>query len=149
MGRSQETFGKKEREKKRQKKKEEKLKRKEERKADSSGGSLDDMIAYVDEFGNIVDTPPDPAKKEEVDVESIQLGVPTRTEEEESPIKKGRVTFFNHGKGFGFIKEMHTKEDFFVHVNSLQEEVVENNMVEFETERGPKGMVAINVKKVK
>ena len=49
MARSQESFGKKEREKKKQKKKLEKEKKKENREK----GSLDDMIAYVDEHGNI------------------------------------------------------------------------------------------------
>ena len=71
MARSQETFGKKEKEKKRLKKREEKQKRKEERKANSNkGGDLDSMLAYVDEYGNITDTPPDPTKKrEEIDPE--------------------------------------------------------------------------------
>jgi len=31
-----------------------------ERKARSKGGSLENMLAYVDEYGNILDTPPDP-----------------------------------------------------------------------------------------
>ena len=57
-----------EKEKKRLKQKKEKQERKEERKANASGGDLENMIAYVDEFGNITDTPPDPAKKQTVEV---------------------------------------------------------------------------------
>lgn len=64
MGRSQNSFMKKQREKKKQKKKEEKMERKKERKENSTGGSLDEMIAYVDEFGNITDTPPELPKEE-------------------------------------------------------------------------------------
>ncbi|WP_299754574.1 cold-shock protein [uncultured Pontibacter sp.] len=67
MARSQNTFMKKQREKKRQKKKEDKVQRKQERQENSSGGSLDAMIAYVDEFGNITDTPPEESKEEKTD----------------------------------------------------------------------------------
>lgn len=67
MGRSQNSFMKKQREKKKQKKKEEKMEKKKERQENATGGSLEEMIAYVDEFGNIVDTPPEEPKKEEKD----------------------------------------------------------------------------------
>lgn len=55
---------KKELEKKKQKKREEKLIRKEDRKKNSAGGDLENMLAYVNEFGEITSTPPDekPAK---------------------------------------------------------------------------------------
>ncbi len=53
MPKSQETWNKKEKEKKRQKKKEEKAQRKEERKAHATDGSLDSMLAYVDEYGRL------------------------------------------------------------------------------------------------
>ena len=63
MAKSQETWNKKEKEKKRQKKKEDKAQRKEERKANATGGSgsLDSMMAYVDEYGNISSTLRPPA----------------------------------------------------------------------------------------
>ena len=41
------------------------------------------MIAYVDENGNITDTPPDPQKKIEVKLEDIEIGVPKNEESEE------------------------------------------------------------------
>jgi len=148
MTKSQDTFNKKEKEKKRLKKRQDKQHKKEERKANSPGGALEDMMAYVDENGNISDTPPDPTKKKKINAESIEIGVPKRVEEEIIAIRKGRVEFFNDSKGFGFIKELETEEQFFVHINGLTERVSENDMVTFELERGLKGMNAVRVKKV-
>ncbi|MGD1845835.1 MAG: cold-shock protein [Salibacteraceae bacterium] len=150
MGRSQETFSKKEKEKKRLKKRQEKAVKREERKANSSGGGLDNMMAYVDEFGNITDTPPDPTKKkEEIDAESIELGVPKREEEEFDPIRKGKVEFFNHNKGFGFIRDLDTQDQYFVHINDLKEPIDENDKVSFEIEQGLKGPKAVRVDLIK
>lgn len=148
MGKSQETFNKKEKEKKRLKKRKEKMEKKEERKAQPKKSSLEDMMAYVDEFGNITDTPPDPAAKKKVKASDIEINVPKRSEEEIDPIRQGRVEFFNHEKGFGFIKENESNEKYFVHVSSLSEEIDEGNKVTFEVEQGPKGLNAVRVKKV-
>ena len=60
MAKSKETFSKKEKEKLKAKKKKEKLIRSEERKSNATGGGLDSMMAYVDEFGNLSNTPPAP-----------------------------------------------------------------------------------------
>jgi len=147
MGRSQETFGKKDKEQKRKKKRKDKALRKEERKANSSDGSLDSMIAYVDENGMITDTPPDLTKKKKIKAENIEISVPKK-EDIEEPIRTGRVEFFNHDKGYGFIKDLDTQEKFFVHVNGLLEEVIEGNKVNFELEKGLKGMNAVRVKKI-
>jgi hypothetical protein len=63
MAKSSETFNKKENEKKRLKKKKDKEQKKEDRKSNvGKTKSFDDMIAYVDENGNITSTPPDPSK---------------------------------------------------------------------------------------
>ncbi|MEL6556601.1 MAG: cold shock domain-containing protein [Bacteroidota bacterium] len=151
MGKSQETFNKKEKEKKRLKKRKEKLEKREERKAAKaeSDTSLESMMAYVDEDGNIVDTPPDPTKKKkEIDAESIDIGVPRSVQEEEDPVRKGKVEFFNDSKGFGFIRETETRERHFVHANGLLEDIQENDKVQFELERGLKGMNAVRVKKI-
>ncbi len=149
MARSQSTFAKREKEKNRLKKREEKQQKKEERKASSPGGGLDNMIAYVDENGMITDTPPDPTKKKvEIDAESIELGVPKREEADPDAVRTGRIDFFDHSKGFGFIIEQGSQERFFVHVSSLEEEVKEGNMVTYDVERGPKGMNAVRVKKI-
>ncbi|MEL6537811.1 MAG: cold shock domain-containing protein [Bacteroidota bacterium] len=148
MGKSSETFSKKEKEKKRQKKKEAKAQRKEARQANSSGGALDAMMAYVDEFGNIVDTPPDPNKKKEVDLDSIQLGAASRdTVDETEVIRKGRVDYYNDDKGYGFIKEYETNERYFVHVNGMIDRIGLNDKVTFTLEQGPKGMNAVEVRR--
>ena len=148
MAGSQETFNKKDKEKKRLKKRLDKQQKLAERKANSQGGGLENMIAYVDENGHITDTPPDPANRKKIDAGSIELGVPKREIVETNPIKKGKVEFFNSSKGFGFIKELETQEKYFVHINGLIDEIKENDMVIFEIERGFKGMNAVRVKKV-
>jgi hypothetical protein len=76
MARPQETFNKKELEKKRLQKRKEKEQRKEERKANAKeGSSLEDMMAYVDENGNISSTPPDPTRrKPTIKTEDIVIG---------------------------------------------------------------------------
>ncbi|MEO5910410.1 MAG: cold shock domain-containing protein [Pelobium sp.] len=151
MGRSQETFSKKENEKKRLKKRQEKQQKKEERKESSPGGDLENMMAYVDEYGNITDTPPDPIKKKkalEEDVSFIEIGVPKQEEEDLTLPKKGKVDFFNDQKGFGFIKEIGTQEKYFVHVNGLIDDIREGDSVTFELEKGMKGLNAVKVKRV-
>ena len=59
---------------------------------------------------------------------------------------QGTVKFFNESKGFGFIKPSDSSEDIFVHVSGLIDEIRENDKVEYETEKGRKGMNAVNVK---
>lgn len=150
MGRSQETFSKKENEKKRLKKRQEKQQKKEERKENSSDGTLENMMAYVDEYGNITDTPPDPIKKKkalEQDVSFIEIGTPKQEEEDLTLPKKGKVDFFNDAKGFGFIKEIGTQEKYFVHVNGLIDDIREGDSVTFELEKGMKGLNAVKVKR--
>lgn len=140
------SFGKKEKEKKKAKKREEKAKRKAERKQQSveSGGVV--PTAWVDEMGNILDAPPDPtAKKTVVKAEDIELGIPKKEHIEEDPIREGVVSFFNHDKGFGFIKIKNSNDSIFVHVNGCTEEIDEGNRVQFETEPGQKGPVAVKV----
>lgn len=147
MGRSQESFGKKEVRSKKEKKRKEKEKKRLEKKDRETSGSLDDMIAYVDEFGNITSTPPDPdKKKEEINIEDIEISVPKQEDIPFDPNRKGIVTFFNDSKGFGFIKDTETQESVFVHVNNLLEEIKEGNLVSYEVEMGPKGPSAIKVK---
>lgn len=148
MGRSQETFNKKEVRNKKEKKRKEKLEKKLARKELEKTGKLEDMMAYLDEDGNITDTPPDPTKKKKViNAKSIEIGVPKKVDEG-NVIRKGRVEFFNHEKGFGFIKEIDSFEKHFVHINGCIDEIDEGNTVTFDLERGMKGMNAVNVKKV-
>lgn len=146
MGRSQETFGKKEVKSRKDKKRKEKEQKKALKKSEGKKSSFDDMIAYVDEFGMITSTPPDPMKKTSVAAESIEISVSrNRLENEVSPLRKGVITFYNSSKGFGFIRDLESNERVFVHANNLLEPVVENNVVVFEKGRGPKGITALKV----
>ena len=146
MAKSKETFGKKEKEKKRLKQRQDKLEKMEERKANAKKGkSLDEMMAYIDENGNLSSTPPDPRKKIVFKQEDMNTGVPKYEKEEIE--REGIISFFNEAKGYGFIKDLKSQESIFVHINALTEPLKENNMVTFETEQGPKGLSAIRVKK--
>jgi CspA family cold shock protein len=60
-------------------------------------------------------------------------------------MQEGKVKFFNTEKGFGFITPNGSSDDIFVHVNGLIDEIKENDMVQFETEQGRKGLNAVNV----
>ena len=62
MAKSNNSYIKKQKEFKRKKKKKEKLERKIERQKNSKGGALENMLAYVDEFGNITTVPPQTKK---------------------------------------------------------------------------------------
>ena len=148
MGRSTETFGKKEKEKARLKKAKDKKEKAEERKANSGKGqSLEDMMAYIDEHGNITSTPPDPSRKIKINSEDIQIGIAKREDIPHDTVRNGVVSFFNEAKGYGFIRDLQTEESIFVHINALTEPLKENNLVTFETEQGQKGLSAVNVKK--
>jgi cold shock CspA family protein len=147
MSKSRETFSKKEHEKKKQQKRKEKEQRKEERRAGTKAGSWEEMIAYVDENGNITATPPDPNKKKIIRTEDISIGIQRQTvSDQANTVRKGKVTFFNSSKGFGFIKDIETGESVFVHNNSLTVPIKENDAVTFETEKGFKGPVAVRIK---
>jgi cold shock CspA family protein len=147
MGRSQETFNKKDKEKNKLKKRQDKLAKKEERKANAKDGSLESMMAYVDEFGNITDTPIDPKMKKAISAEDIEIGIPKREIEENETIREGKVSYYNSDKGYGFIRDAVSQESIFVHVNAVSGTIAENDKVSFERVKGPKGWNAVNVKK--
>ena len=146
MAKSQQTYNKKEKEKKRLKKREEKQKKKEARKAEKEAGA-GIPFAYVDHMGNLTDTPPDPSLKVKVDAESISLDY-KKEHVEVDPIRKGKVSFFDSSKGFGFITDNENQEKYFTHVSGLIDEITENDKVSFELEKGMKGMNAVRVKKI-
>lgn len=147
MGRSQESFSKKEVRKKKEQKRKEKEKKRLARKEKEKSSSLDDMIAYVDEEGNITSTPPDPTQKEDIDPDIIEVSVPKRDpDSDEGNLRTGTVTFFDESKGYGFIKDAETKESVFVHVNDLLDEIKQDSLVQFEMVKGKKGPAAIQVK---
>jgi len=61
-------------------------------------------------------------------------------------MKKGTVKFFNESKGFGFIAEEDSNEEYFVHISGLIDKITEGDIVEFELTEGKKGLNAVNVK---
>jgi cold shock CspA family protein len=147
MSKERETFNKKEHEARQEKKRKEKEKKKEERKANKGTKSFEEMLAYVDENGNITSTPPDPTKKKVINEEEIEISVPRQSQrKDESPIRRGRVTFFNSSKGYGFIKDDDSQESIFVHINQVDGLIKENEKVTFKVETGPKGLNAVRVK---
>lgn len=58
----------------------------------------------------------------------------------------GTVKFYNDAKGFGFIKENDSENEYFVHATGLVEAIRENDEVEFDLIDGKKGKNAVNVK---
>ncbi len=150
MAKSKQTFNKKEKEKARLKKRQDKEEKKEERKAYSRNGkSLDEMLAYVDENGNLTSSPPDPKKQLVIRAEDIQINIKHEAIVEDNSPKTGVVTMFNNSKGFGFIKDSLTGDSVFVHMNALNTQVREGDKVSFEVEKTFKGKNAINVSVVK
>jgi CspA family cold shock protein len=61
-------------------------------------------------------------------------------------MNKGTVKFYNDSKGFGFIKDLETSKDYYVHSSGLKEGIKENDTVSFDLEQGRKGLNAVNVK---
>jgi cold shock CspA family protein len=148
MAKSKATFSKKEKEKKRFQQKQEKAQKMEERKSNSKKGkSLEEMMAYLDEDGNLTDMPRDPRVKKVYAQESIQIGVPKHEDVPDVP-RTGTVSFFDHGRGFGFITDDTSHERVYVHVSNLQHQLNESDKVTFFTENGPRGLNAIDVKKL-
>ncbi len=61
-------------------------------------------------------------------------------------MKEGKVKFFNQQKGFGFIKDNESDEEYFVHVTGLIDQVRDDDDVTFELKEGPKGLNAVDVR---
>ncbi|MCF8335327.1 MAG: cold shock domain-containing protein [Bacteroidales bacterium] len=63
-------------------------------------------------------------------------------------MKEGTVKFFNESRGFGFIKDSESANEYFVHVSGIIDEIQEDDEVSFELKEGKKGLNAINVKQL-
>lgn len=142
------TFAKKEKEKKRAIKKKDKAEKRLERKTNNDKGkSLEDMIVYLDEYGNITDIPPEKQKRKKINAEDMQIGATPRTAEDTH--LEGRLSLFFQDKGYGFITEDNTKVNIFVHSNNIEEPIALQDRVSFQKEKTQKGFNAINVRKIK
>jgi CspA family cold shock protein len=62
----------------------------------------------------------------------------------------GTVKWFNESKGYGFIAPTDGGDDVFVHCSAMEGEglttLLEGQTVEFDVEKGPKGLQAAHVK---
>lgn len=149
MARSQNTFQKKEREKKKLQKRKNKEEKKALRKENASSGSLDDMMVYVDENGNLIDTPP--AKKDEtmeIDASQLDVSTPKSVSMDVNAERRGTVKFYDDVKGFGFIVQQGGQDQYFVHETNVTGSIKDNDKVKFKIEKGEKGYIAIGVKKI-
>jgi cold shock CspA family protein len=150
MAKSKQTFQKTEKAKIKQRKRKEKEEKKAERKSQSNKGKgFDTMIAYVDHNGHLSSTPPDVKAFVEMKVEDIQLGA--RIEgagSADSNLRTGRIIQFKDDKGYGFIKDSITKEQYFFHYTNALTEFKNGDMVSYELVKGPKGLNAVSVSKI-
>lgn len=61
-------------------------------------------------------------------------------------MKTGIIKFFNDSKGFGFITDNASEEEYFVHITALNgQEVKKGDEVTFEVRETPRGLNAVNV----
>ena len=49
-------------------------------------------------------------------------------------------------KGYGFVKDLKNAEKYFFHISGLIDNIIENNIVTFELEKGSRGMNAVKIK---
>ena len=63
-------------------------------------------------------------------------------------MQTGTVKFFNEDKGYGFIRDDDSNQEFFVHVTGLVDQIRENDKVSFEVKEGKKGLNAVDVRKI-
>ncbi|WP_232826055.1 cold-shock protein [Chitinophaga alhagiae] len=114
------------------------------------GKSLEDMLAFVDENGNLTPVPPKSANEgaglHELATVARNRATPHAPPAE--PARTGVISFFNTSKGFGFIADDNAKESVFFHANQLLGPVKEKDKVSFERERTSRGYNARNVKPV-
>lgn len=144
MSRAKETSGKKEVRNKQLKKRKEKEQRKLDRK-EQGKDSFDNMLAWVDENGQICSEPPIIDKKKEIKAENIEISVPKGGFIKEETAFNGKVQNYDHSKGYGFISSTQINDSVFFHINDCYPEVKTGDKVSFETEKGLKGLKAINI----
>jgi len=136
MSQSQQTFRKKEIAKKKlQKRKEKEEKRAQRQESNDKGKSLEEMFAYVDENGNISDTPP--VKKYEFKEEDL-----VRPEEEYA---YGKVSFYNEVGQYGFIRDNETRENVYFNFKILGFVLHQDQKVKFKSKSSRQGLQVTEV----
>jgi cold shock CspA family protein len=139
------SFNKRQKEKSKLKKKLEKQKRKDLRKSQGKS-SMDDMIAYEDEYGRLHSSPSD-IVKDEVKLEDIEVSIPKKTaeEEEREASLTGKVSYLNVEKGYGFIQQENVRNSYYFRLNNAPDEIEIEDKVSFKTEDSARGKNAINI----
>ncbi len=126
MGQSQQTFRKKEIAKKKLQKRKEKEDRKANRgEQNDKGKALEEMFAYVDEFGNISSTPP--VNKYEFKEEDLVR------QEVEDEYAFGKVSFYNEIGQYGFIRDNETRESVYFNFKILGFALQQDQKVKFKS----------------
>lgn len=146
MAKSRESFDKKSKAQKKIKQRRDKAQKMEDRKAEAKKGkSLEDMIAYVDENGNITDTPPDTKNRKPVQLEDIQIAIPAGNIRD--TVRTGTIHFFNEEKGFGFVTDNSNGQQVFFHGSNISFLPKKADKVLFDTDMNDRGVIAVNLRK--
>ncbi|WP_437918874.1 cold-shock protein [Sphingobacterium sp. LRF_L2] len=133
MAKSQLTFKKKETAKKKLQKKQEKQERRESNKANNDKGkSLEEMFAYVDEFGNISSTPPTQTYK----FKEEDLHRPVVSEDD---YLYGKVSYYNETGHYGFIRDNESGETVYFNDNLAGMVLKLNQKVKYKSRRSKQG----------
>ena len=149
MAKSQNSFIKKQKADRKKKKQAEKLQKRLEKKDKETSGSLNNMIAYVDEFGNIVDEPVEKKDKDDDPSPDELKAMQEAIGETHVPEGiKGIVKFFNEEKGFGFIKIKGSDQDVYVQRDGLIDQIRDNDRVTLTIVEGERGGFAVEVRKI-
>ncbi|VTR54019.1 cold-shock protein [Sphingobacterium thalpophilum] len=130
MSKSQITFNKKEREKKKMLKKQHKIEKKEFNKTNNDKGkSLEEMFAYVDEYGNISDRPP--VKLSETERANLSVAQDTYS--------LGKVVHYNETSGYGFIRDNETQQSVYFNDRLVGWKLQLNQKVRFKFKTAKQG----------
>jgi len=67
----------------------------------------------------------------------------------EAEIRRGKVKFYIDEKLFGFLIDEETKEEIYIPVAGLIDEIKKNDIVSYRLSNGEKGKEAIDIRKLK
>lgn len=143
-----ESFSKKEKKNKKAKAKIEKAQKMLDRKSNNDKGKpLEEMLAFVDENGNLSSVPPRQGN-EDVTMQELTAVAKSRHRPVVEATRTGFVSYFNQAKGFGFITDDNARENVFFHANQLTELLKEKDRVSFTREKTPRGFSAVDLKRI-
>ena len=120
---------------------------------DAAGATGDDGMTADD------DASPGPTDSSEVPPDTTGAApagcphAPTATAGSNPPTgadsgRRGTVKMFDEAKGFGFIVDNSSREEIYVHMTGLMEDICPGDVVTFETREGKKGLQAVDVRRI-